>query len=183
MPLSFKEKSLDILYVNELPLAIGQHDLSILSKNAHKNQRQRSRLCVHVDESCNLHEMFMYYKKAVYVRPHKQESKTVSYHLISGHVCVCLFDDDGTLSDVIEMKEFGSGLPFYFRAPSNIYRSMIVLSEEILFHEVTQGPYIHEETRYAPWAPAEQDSHAEMYRNQLMEKVASTLKRSSYINI
>lgn len=168
----FIERSSEIFYVNDLPLTLTEADLTTLIANAETNSRQQARLCTHTDENSNLHEMIMCYSNNVYVRPHKQENKIVSYHIMQGHVYVCLFNEDGSLKQAIEMGEYGSGLPFYFRAPSSLYRSMLVLSKKLLFHEVTQGPYIKQETLFAPWSPEEcQKEKVNIYTTELKNKI------------
>ena len=74
--------------------------------------RSRIRLCAHPDVNDTLHEMLIVHEKGTYVRPHKHLNKTESVHIIEGSVDVVIFDDDGNITDVIQMGDYKSGRNF-----------------------------------------------------------------------
>jgi hypothetical protein len=59
--------------------------------------------------------------------------------------------------EVVPIGEPHSGRTFYYRLAAPWYHTLLVSSEFLVFHEVTNGPFRREETVLAPWAPAEGD--------------------------
>ena len=55
------------------------------------------------------------------------------------------------------MGDFNSGLKFFYRLPPSRYHTLLIHSDVLVFHEITNGPFKPEETTWAPWAPEEND--------------------------
>ena len=121
------------------------------------NARRRLRLCAHPDSEDRLHEMLIVHMQGAYVPPHKHLNKSESFHIIDGMLKVFLFDDEGRVTETIQMGEPASGQVFFYRLASPRYHSVLPQSEFVVFHEVTNGPFDHQDTLIAPWAPAEND--------------------------
>jgi cupin fold WbuC family metalloprotein len=144
-----------VLYTRNKLTIINQSDIADFKQLAINNNEGRSRLCSHLDKTDLLHEMLIVHKKNTYVRPHKHCAKTESIHIIEGLVDILLFDDRGNIDSIIKMGDYRSGLPFYFRLNDEVFHTLIIRSEFVVFHETTHGPLKPESTVYAQWAPKE----------------------------
>ena len=137
---------------------VSQEYMETLKERARQNPRRRIRLCAHPDINDPLHEMLIVHEKGTYVRPHKHLNKTESVHIIDGLVDVVVFDDDGKITDVMQMGDYKSGRIFYYRMQYPYFHTLLIHSEILLFHEATTGPFKRCDTHFAPWAPEETDS-------------------------
>lgn len=123
----------------------------------HKSPRKRTRICTHRSVNEKLHEMFVIYNKATYVRPNKHLGKDESVYVLKGEADFIFFDDAGAPTQVVRMGSSGDGLAYYCRVPAEVYHTIIMRSEEIVLFEGTPGPFNPAETLYADWAPAESE--------------------------
>ena len=147
----------EVLFQKDDIVRLRGGDIDQLKSAANRNQRQRIRLCTHGDVNDRLHEMFIVHAKDTYVRPHKHLGKMESFHVIEGAVDVLVFDNAGTITSVTGMGDYKSGKPFYHRISTPAFHTLLILSEVLVFHEVTNGPFRSEETVFAPWSPDEAD--------------------------
>ena len=83
-----------------------------------------------------------------------------SFHIIEGLAYVVLFTEDGQVDEIVRLGEHHSGENFYCRIPEGAYHSVLVASDWLVFHETTKGPFRREDSAFAPWAPAEEDTGA-----------------------
>ena len=98
----------------------------MLKEKGLMNKRQRSRLCAHNEVGDTLHEMLIIHTKDTYVRPHKHLNKSESFHIVEGSLNVILFDEEGQITDVIQMGNYLSGNFFYYRLFLMIHLHSIV---------------------------------------------------------
>jgi len=159
----------EVLYATAPIVQIAQSDIAELVRLADRNARRRIRVCTHRDVKDRLHEMLIVHVRDTYVRPHKHPGKSESFHLIKGEVDVVIFDEAGTITDVIGMGDYSSGKTFYYRMADPYYHTLLIQSDVIVFHETTNGPFERSETLFAPWAPEE---HAEAERSAFMQQLA-----------
>lgn len=150
--IAVRKESDEVLYPAEEVVLIDGADLSELKRLALINPRKRIRLCTHRSPDAALHEMFIVHTNETYVRPHKHVGKAESFSIIEGRVDVVIFHDDGSIRQVIEMAAPGAGLPFYYRLADPIFHTLLIRSEVLVFHEVTQGPFLREQSVFAEWA-------------------------------
>jgi cupin fold WbuC family metalloprotein len=126
----------------------------------------RVRLNMHSENESSLHEMFIAVVRGSYVHPHKHIGKSESFHLIKGKLDVALFHDDGDLREVVSLR---AGDAPYYRLSAPIYHTLLIRSEYILMHEVTDGPFDPQVTIKAPFAPnAEYTNEVHEYMNALI---------------
>ncbi len=163
----------EVLYSCEDITKITPSDIEVLKFNALKNQRKRIRLCAHSAPDSSVHDMVIIHCKDIYVRPHKHLKKDESFHMIEGELKVIIFSDTGEIIDVIEMSEFSKGKTFFYRLPKNIFHTVIPLSEIVVFHESTKGPFIRSETVFPDWAPSEK-------KKKYVDLFMNTLERNIY---
>lgn len=147
----------EVLFAIDPVVKVSREDINQLKHVAGKSYRERSRLCAHKDINSSLHEMLIVHKKNTYVRPHKHVGKSESFHLIEGEVILVLFEDNGNIHEVIEMGNYESGKCFYYRIDVPVFHSILIKTDFVVFHEVTMGPFVCEDTIFADWAPDERD--------------------------
>lgn len=112
------------------------------------------RLCLHRSTGDAVQEMIIVHRKGAYVRPHKHEGETESFHIIDGAMLVVLFDDDGNEIDRFEMGERPAGGCFVCRLEKGRWHTMIPLTDTVVFLETTAGPFRGaEHNTFADWAP------------------------------
>ena len=150
----------EVLFADERIVKLGRRELDLLIQGAKANQRKRMRICAHPDTEDRLHEMFIAVQRGVYIHPHKHLNKSESFHVIQGSVDIVLFDDYGNITGVNRVADHASGEAFYHRISDPCYHTLLVRSEFLVFHEITNGPFQLEQTQYAPWAPDEADHKA-----------------------
>lgn len=150
----------EVLCATGSVVVVGAEEVAALKALAATNVRERSRLCAHHDNDNPVHEMFIVHSIGAYVRPHKHLGKPESFHVIEGRVDVVLYGEQGSVTEVIQMGDYASGLPFYYRIADATYHTLLIRSPVLVFHEVTSGPFDRAATIFAPWSPAESDGAA-----------------------
>ncbi len=135
-------------------------DMAFLKERVIYNQRKRIRLCTHKDVDDTLHEMIIVLMKDTYIRPHKHLNKSESFHIIEGYADVIIFDDAGNIIEVVQMGDYISGNKFYYRISHPYYHTPLIISDYLVFHETTNGPFRKADAVFAPWAPDEDDDTA-----------------------
>lgn len=143
----------EVIYSDMEVVTASHADIRHLEQLSAANPRKRVRLCAHDGPDDALHEMLIIHERSAYVRPHKHPGKSESMHVISGRVDLVMMDDTGAISQVIEMGDYASGLPFYERVDRPIFHTLIIRSEILVFHEVTNGPFVPDATVFPAWAP------------------------------
>ena len=125
-------------------------DIEFLKEQAAKSPRGRSRICAHPGPDDRTHEMLVVLRRDNYIHPHLHPGKVESFHVIEGLITVVLFNEDGTILEVVPMGDFTSGRPFYYRQSRPLFHTQIPESDFVVFQEVTQGPFTRD-TVLAPW--------------------------------
>jgi cupin fold WbuC family metalloprotein len=143
----------EVYYSGDAIVAVGDATIAELKRIAAANPRLRSRLCSHPDPSDGLHEMLIVHHREAYVRPHKHLGKPESFHVIEGTARVVILDDGGAIRDVLDMAPYGQGGLCYYRMPDNLFHTILITSEWLVFHETTAGPFDPSRTAFADWAP------------------------------
>ena len=161
----------EVFYTDEEITKVNTEDIAWLKSKALANKRQRVRLCSHSSVHDTLHEMLIIHVKNAYVRPHKHPEKSESFHMIEGQLNVIIFSEEGAIREIIEMGEYSSGRRFYYRLVKGAYHTVVPISEVVVFHEVTNGPFNRGDTIFAEWSPKEDDTaHQILFLNELKQK-------------
>jgi cupin fold WbuC family metalloprotein len=150
---SLRAQNPEVYYSDDAIVTADDATIAELKRIAAGNPRLRSRLCTHPDPSSDLHEMLIVHHREAYVRPHKHFDKPESFHLIEGTAQVVIFEDDGRIRDVLEMAPYGRGALCYYRMPEQVFHSILITSEWLVFHETTAGPFDPSRTAFPDWAP------------------------------
>ena len=156
--MNIKEINEEVFYTSEAVTKITSKDIEFMKEKASGNRRRKVRLCSHKDTEDSLHEMLIIHAKGAYVRPHKHRNKSESFHIIEGKLDVVIFNETGDILEVIHMGDYRSRDIFYYRLSESRFHTVIPLSDFVIFHEVTNGPFRSEDCIFASWAPAEDET-------------------------
>ena len=149
--LSVRKVNEEVWYSQQLHIQLNQVVLECLKVIARQNERNRVRICTHISPENTLHEMIMVYFKGAHLKPHKQYNKTISYTILEGEVDLVFFDEIGKEIKIIEMGEMSSKKKYFIRTSTSQFRAMRPKSEFLVFHEITNGPFVTNDTIYATW--------------------------------
>lgn len=147
---------------------VGPTEIAFVKAQARTVVRRRARLCLHRSSYDRLHDMVIALDMSTYLRPHRHDDKSETFHIIEGAASVVIFDDTGRIERVIELGgEQGQRL---YRLDEPRYHTLVIQSEMLVIHEVTNGPFSPGATDYAAFAPAEDDTaKANAYLRDLRE--------------
>ena len=171
--LNYEKINDEILYTMDTITRVDARDVEVLKSMAAANPRKRVRLCAHPNPDDLLHEMIIVLCGASYIPPHKEQTKSESFHLIEGVMDVLVYNDDGSLREVIPLAAPGSERPFYYRLPVNLFHTVLPVSDVVVFHEITNGPFHPGGAEFADWAPgndanaADKEKYIEEMRNMV----------------
>ena len=158
---------------------IGANEIEFLKRQALSSPRKRARICAHKSKDDLLHEMVIVISAASYIHPHRHLNKSESFHIIEGEVDVVVFDNAGAIADVIELGSLGSGRSFYYRLSESIFHTLLIRTDFLVVHEVTNGPFARDGTVLAPFAPLEDQMDAvRNYMKRVSGNVARRLRES-----
>jgi cupin fold WbuC family metalloprotein len=146
-------ESNEVFYADDITVRLKNSDFAGLKQKAGKNPRHRVRLCSHTGINDNLHEMMIVLEKNVFIPPHNHPGKCESLHVIEGVADAVVFDDNGEITQVFPLGQYGSGRVFYCRMNTSVYHTLLIRSDYFIFHETTTGPFQKGGTRNAPWSP------------------------------
>ena len=117
-----------------------------LIERASVSKDKRSRICIHSSKKDLVQEMIICAFKNSFMPPHKHsELKSESYHIIEGKMDLYIFNDEGKVVDLINLKKNNSKNDsiFYYRSNNpNFWHMPVVKSKVCLFHEIFSGPFI-----------------------------------------
>jgi cupin fold WbuC family metalloprotein len=166
----------EVLYTRDALTKVDRSEIDHFKQLSSANPRKRVRLCAHADPEDRLHEMLIVHERGAYVRPHKHPGKTESTHIIEGMVDVVVFDDHGHITDVLSVGDYASGRTFYYRMAVPAFHTLLIRSDVLVFHEITNGPFDRSNTVFAPWAPADHDTAAVEHYVEKLEGVVRALQ-------
>ena len=150
----------EVFVADEPIVRLGAEQITFLKQQALSSNRKRARICTHRSNDDALHEMLIAIAAESYICPHKHTRKVESFHIIEGLVDVVVFDDAGAIVDVVELGDFSTGKNFYYRLSDSLFHTLLIHSDFLVVHEVTNGPFVTNETILASFAPPEQDESA-----------------------
>jgi cupin fold WbuC family metalloprotein len=171
----------EVFVAEDAIVRLGDAEIEFLKKQARISPRKRARICAHKTNNDALHEMVIVISADSYIHPHRHVGKSESFHIVEGEVDVAVFDDKGKLSEVIQLGAPASGRSFFYRLSESAFHTLLIRSEYLIVHEVTNGPFDRDRTVLAPFAPTEdraEDVQAYMQRvslqvDQYLESIKS----------
>jgi cupin fold WbuC family metalloprotein len=165
-------KSGEVLVCTDEIIALRHSHVERLGAMAAASPKHRARICVHKDADAGIQEMIILMSRSSYLCPHRHSNKCESFHLVEGIADIVVFGDDDEIEKVIP---FSPEDAFFYRLDTKRYHTIVVRSDFIVFHEVTNGPFIQNATEYAPFAPREGTNGVENYRKKLDNQIAAWL--------
>jgi len=170
-----REFNEEVLFATDAIVSVNTKDIEELKQKAMGNKRRLIRLCAHKDLEDSIHEMLIVHEKGYYVRPHKHLNKIESFHIIEGVVDIVLFHEKGQISGTLAMGDYSTGLKFFYRLPPSIYHTLLITSDVVVFHEITNGPFRRSDMVFAPWAPEKTDEKAAA---RYMKKIGGYIEKN-----
>lgn len=134
---------------------VGPDWIERLKRVALESPLRRSRLCLHHSDSDALHEMIIVLQRECLFPPHHHPLKTKSYHMIEGRLAMMVFDERGRVTRAFVMTPPGQGGIVCYRMCAPTHLTFLPLDPLIVFHEVTNGPFVRGEGIIPDWAPSE----------------------------
>lgn len=160
-------------------VCFGDEEVEFLKEQARSSPRRRSRICAHSSNEDTLHEMLIAILANSYIHPHRHLGKSESFHVVEGMVDVVIFDDGGSVAEVVELGARGSGRQFFYRLSVSRFHTLLIRTDHIVIHEVTNGPLTKDATILASFAPLENEPEkVQKYLIQVSNQAAEYLSKS-----
>jgi cupin fold WbuC family metalloprotein len=157
---------------------IGGEEIAFLKRQARANSRGRARICAHKANDDALHEMVIAIAAESYIHPHRHLGKSESFHIVEGEVDIVVFDEGGKIVDIIDMGTVGSGRKFYYRLSESVFHTLLIRTDFLVVHEVTNGPFLRDKTVLAPFAPSESEPGAARDYMAMVAERAGAFRRA-----
>ena len=169
------QKVSEEVFIADAPIVrLAKDDLDFLKYKARTSPRKRARICAHTTNEDALHEMIIAMSSSTYIRPHKHEGKSESFHIVEGEVDIVLFDDEGKITDVVPLGDRDSGRNFFYRLSHPMFHTLLIRTNYLVVHETTNGPFDPNQSFMASFAPSEEmEDCAREYLEKLSEEVSS----------
>jgi cupin fold WbuC family metalloprotein len=135
----------------------GDEEILFLKQQAQMSTRKRARICAHKTNDDVMHEMLIAISAESYIHPHKHLEKSESFHIVEGKADVIIFDENGGISDAFELGIPGSDRQFFYRLSESKFHTIIIRSDYLVVHEVTNGPFSKKDSVLASFAPSENE--------------------------
>lgn len=149
----------EVIFNTEDIFVLDEQLISYLKERAQNNARKTARICIHKSADEQLHQMIIVHCKGNYVRPHRHPLKTESFHLIQGALLLATFNESGKVINRIVLEENGDKYTLVARIEKNIYHTVFPLTEVVVFHEITNGPFTGiGDSEFPEWAPVTGDN-------------------------
>ncbi|MET4419013.1 WbuC family cupin fold metalloprotein [Bradyrhizobium sp. RT3a] len=168
------QKSPEVFLAEGPIAAVGQAEINTLKAAVQASPKRRARINAHPDGEDALHEMIIAIDASSYIRPHKHPGKSEAFHIVEGEVDIVVFNDNGEIDRVVELAAPGGRRPFYYRMSHAFFHTLIIRSDLLVVHEITNGPFHPSATVFADFAPDDRETDkAEAYQTELVRRVAA----------
>lgn len=149
------KKSADVYIAHGPIAAIGCEEVDFLRRQVAASPRGRLRINLHPESADLLHEMFIAIRSDSYIRPHRHPGKSESFHIVHGEVDIVVFDDEGNIKQVVPMAAAGGAKAFYYRMSKPFFHTLVIRSDVLIVHEITNGPFVEGASMFGAFAPEE----------------------------
>ena len=165
------KESPEVYLSTEKTISLSSKEIQKIKQLAFNEPRKRVRFCSHSSPDESVHEMFIVHPEGAYIRPHMHKNKIESMLVLEGEVEYIIFDNSGNINNVIPLGNYHSGKCFYQSIRTNLYHTLLIRSEWLVFLEITKGPFKKEDTVMATWSPHEKDKQeVKQYISKLERK-------------
>jgi cupin fold WbuC family metalloprotein len=167
------------VFLAEGPIStIGGEDIEMLRQAVRKTPKRRVRINAHPGSDDGLHEMIIAIEPGSYIRPHKHPGKSEAFHIIEGQVDIVVFSEAGNIDRIVSLAAKGGDRPFYYRMSTSHFHTLIIRSDLLVVHEITNGPFVPTSTVYADFAPEEGDvAEGAAFQQNLIKRVDALQER------
>ncbi|MCC7145938.1 MAG: WbuC family cupin fold metalloprotein [Phycisphaeraceae bacterium] len=158
--------------------AVGPDWLDRLRQEAAAAPLGRARLCLHRRAEEAIQEMVIAFRGDSLVRPHRHRGRSESLHVVRGKLAVLIFDEAGRVTQRVNLaalgEKCGTGMgmaaAWMYRLSEGLWHTVVPRSEDLVVHEVTQGPFDPAEQEFAPFGPAEDGALRKFIEQALNER-------------
>jgi cupin fold WbuC family metalloprotein len=172
--MNLRKVSDEVFVAEDSIVRFGGEEIDFLKRQMQASARKRARICAHKTNADALHEMVIAISSDSYIHPHKHIGKSESFHIVEGEVDVVVFDEEGEVRDVVKLGDSASGRQFYYRLSDSLFHTLLIRTNLLILHEVTNGPFDRSRTILAPFAPNEE--HTADVRDY-MKRVSAAVAR------
>lgn len=137
-------------------VAAGDEWLARLKEAALSAPRRRARLNLHREMESPVHEMLIAFCRDSLIPPHRHHGKSESFHLVEGRALVVIFTEEGEIAEKIELAPPGGKEPFLYRLDGPRWHTVIPLTEMVVIHETTAGPFRPDAEATPSWVPRDE---------------------------
>ncbi len=135
-------------------IGVGLDKLGKLKDAAIQTPQKIARICLHRNHKDHIQEMLIAIHRDTYLAPHKQPLKEKSYIIIEGEMRLAFFDDNGTISNFIDLSESSGAGDFICRFDAGRWHTPVSKSLQCVYLEIIPGPFEPDKTCWADWAPS-----------------------------
>ncbi len=167
LPAGFRFATPEVLYTESAFVVAGPAEVALLKRIAPGTARKRCRLCAHPGPHAAQHEMLIVMRGDSYVPPHRHWGRTETLTVLEGSADALIFDESGTVTEVVRMAPYHEAGRFFYRMPAGLFHALVFRSDWLVYLETTSGPFDPAHSETAPWAPPEGDPAAAAYRAHL----------------
>ncbi len=150
-----------VIFRRSKMIPIDSKEIRLLKGELKKSPDKKARICLHDNFDNALQEMLIIHGRGAYVRPHRHISKDESISIIKGRGLLVIFNETGKVKRIIPLASKSGKGNFLCRVGRNIWHSIVILSDDLIFHEVSPGPFVGEDEHIFPeWAPSCEETDA-----------------------
>ena len=142
---NLKKKNSRVYYTTKKNFQISNQTIDSLKKLLIYKNQPIFRICFHKSDKDHINEMLIMVKGKFSNKPHKQKKSSVSYHLLSGNMCVNLHNKKEKIIKKYVLGEKNNNLKL-LRLDANIFRSLSCSGKFTIFMETSCGPYNETDT-------------------------------------
>ena len=141
---------------------------SQLIEAARSSPLRRARINFHPDDSSPVQEMIIAMCRDTQISIHQHTGKSESFNVMEGRILIGLFESGGRLFDVVDL-DADSGRRYY-RLDTEIPHLVSPVSDIVLFHETTVGPF--EKDRHHEHPAWSSNVDVDEYRRELERRAS-----------
>ena len=159
-------------FCREKPARVSGGLVEQLKQAAEQAGGKNVRLCLHDGPDATFHNMIIVERKSGYYRAHRRPNKDVTYHMIEGTMGAFVFDEKGQIEEACLLEV---GKNFIYSVDADRFRVTIPISDLVIFHEASPGPFVGEgDSVYPIWAPdGNNENEAKAYTAKLLAALPS----------
>jgi len=143
--LNLKQISDNVLKYEDSLSVLNPQMIEHIKHIAQTHPMQRARINFHDSDDAVVHEMIIAMTDGTIVEPHRHLNKCESFHLMEGRVRIGFISEDGIIMNIVELSK---GETEYYRLNTPDYHIVVPISQMVVIHEVTNGPFVKEENSF-----------------------------------